>query len=1122
MSKKIKSLTCLLLLFAGFFSGWAQQNKRITVQVQNGTVLDCIKAIENQTDYTFLFNNSIGVDKKVTVSCVNQTVGQVLASVFTSNGIAFDIQGNQITLRPGTLGDKQQDANRVISGIVTDQKGEPLVGVGVILVEDPTKGTITDTKGNYSLPAQTGNTLQFSSIGMKTINLTVGKSNTINVNMDEDLNLLDKVIVVGYGSQKRANLTGAVASVDADVIKDRPLTNLGSGLQGAIGNLNISIANGRPGTGATYNVRGTTNLVGASALVLVDGVEMDPNLINPADVKDVVVLKDASSSAIYGAKAAFGVIMISTKSGSASSKPVITFSGNYSLNTPTFKPESMNSLEYVQWMNDANTTTNGRPYFDDLEVEMVNRYFNDPEHNTGVFHHPSDAPTKYRYCGNTDWYKTMNKSHYPIQQYNTSISGGNQSINYYSSLGYYKQGGISKWADEDYERITNVNNITYNVTRWLQLKLKTAVSLHDNDSGGNNKNGGSSLANVIPGDSRPIMPLYHPDGHFSGQGSFTNVAAWQSLGGSSNTRQSDFLYAGSIRITPFEGFVINGDYTYNYYHYAFKNHTKEFREYQDEGFSTIFPHTSPNSVSYNRSEKMHNILNLYSEYTKQLAMRHNFKAMVGFSQELLRVVGISEKRSNLISNDIPYLSLATGDRETSDSESELAMRGLFFRFNYNYDEKYLLEISGRFDGSSRFPKEDRFKAFPSFSLGWRVSKESFWEPLSGVVNDFKLRASWGSLGNQVVSSYYPYISTYGTQEVNYLFNGIKQMGVTAPGLVSDDLTWETVTTTDFGLDAALFDSRMDITFDWYKRTTKDMLTKSKTLPATLGTSEPQMNAADLEVKGWEGSIGWRDVLNNGLIYNASFILSDYQGRITKYDNPTNNINESYYVGKKLGEIWGFETAGLFQTDEEASSWNQSKVAGYKQYAGDVKLADINGDGVVDYGSNTLDNPGDRRVIGNNTPRFSFGLRLGAEWRNFDLTLFFQGVMKREVLPSNPFYLNHYTSQWSVPLKIGYDYWREDNKDAFFPRARLNGSAVKLAQTRFLQDASYIRLKNMAIGYSIPSRVCNHLGISKLRVFFNADNAWEYSRILKIFDPELTQVNAYPFMRAFSFGANLTL
>jgi TonB-linked SusC/RagA family outer membrane protein len=1014
-----------------------------------------------------------------------------------------------------------QAGKRQISGTVVDETGEPVIGANV-MEKGTTNGIVTDVDGHFSLSVSGGAVLQVSYIGYVTQDVPTGNGSSFNIRLVEDTKALDEVVVIGYGTQRKANLTGAVATVNSDVIEDRPITNLGAGLQGAIANLNITSSNGAPGQGASFNIRGTTNFAGGGPLVLVDGIEMDPNLINPQDVKDVTILKDAASAAIYGARAAFGVILITTKSGFVTQKPIVSFNANYSFNTPTVHPTYMSSLEYAKWMNDANMTTNGVNYFDDLTMQYITAYYNDPANNPDVFHHPSDAANTYRFSGNTDWYKTLNKSSYPIQQYNTSIQGGSEDVKYFTSAGFFQQDGISKWADEDFKRINVLQNITYKAADWIQVGLRTTLNIIDQNSGGQNKYGDSSMGSTIPGDSRPTMPLYYPNGHFagySGDGYFTNLAAWQSQGGFSKLRKNDIWATGTLKLTPFEGFAINMDYTYNYYIYSFKNFVREYWDYDADGPAVIFPHTSPNSVSHARSESQYDVFNAYAEYEKKFAGKHQLKAMVGFNQEGRTNRGVSLSRANLISNEIPYLALATGERTTNDSEEEWRIRGAFFRLNYIFDDKYLLEINGRYDGSSRFPKKDRFEFFPSISAGWRVSNEHFWNPLRPVINDFKLRGSYGSLGNQTVSGYYPYISSYGTGQVDYLFGGEKQMAVYSSGLVSDLLTWETVSQYDFGFDISLLDSKLTGTFDYYQRDTKNMLTKSKTLPAVLGTSEPQANAADLRTRGWEASITWANNLSNGLKYTTSFIMSDYQAEITKYDNPTKNISD-YYVGQKLGEIWGFVTDGFFKTDEEAASWDQSKVVGYKQLAGDIKFADIDGKPGVDYGESTVANPGDRKIIGNNTPRYSFGIRGTGEWHNFDLTFFFQGIMKRDIIAGTAFYLNHYTSQWAVPQKMNADYWREDNQDAFFPRARLNGSAVNINQTHFLQNASYIRLKQLALGYTIPAKITQKAHISKLRIYFNADNLWEYSSMPKTFDPELAVANAYPFIRSYSFGLNL--
>ena len=1018
---------------------------------------------------------------------------------------------------------ESQQSKIRITGTVVDRAGEPVIGANVIEKGVTSNGTATDVDGKFSLEVSSGATLTVSFIGYVTRDVAITSRTSLNIVLDEDLQALEEVVVIGYGSQRKADLTGAVATISSDVIEDRPVTNLGSALQGAIANLNITSSNGTPGQGASFNIRETTNFAGTGPLVLVDGIEMEPNLLNPQDVKDVTILKDAASAAIYGARAAFGVVLITTKSGFVTQKPVVSLSANYSFNRPTVHATYMNSLEYATWMNDANMTTNGTNYFDDLTIQYITAYYNDPVNNPSVFHHPNDAANTYRYSGNTDWYKTLNKDSYPIQQYNVGIQGGSEDVKYFTSAGFFRQDGITKFADEDFKRFNVLQNVTYKAADWIQIGLRAALNVIDQNSGGQNKYGNSAIASILAGDSRPTMPLYHPDGHFagySGEGYFTNLAAWQSQGGFSKLRRNDMWATGTLKLTPLEGLSVNLDYTYNYYIYSFKNFTREYWDYDAVGPAVIFPHTSPNSVSHSRSESQYDVFNAYAEYEKKFGGIHYFKAMAGFNQEGRTNRGVSLSRANLVSNEIPYLELATGERTTNDFEEEWRIRGAFSRLEYIFDDKYLFKLTGRYDGSSRFPKKDRFAFFPSVSAAWRMSSESFWESLRPTINDFKIRGTYGSLGNQSVSGYYPYISSYGTGQVDYLFGGEKQMAVYSSGLVSDRLTWETVTEYDLGFDISLLNSKLTGTFDYYQRDTKNMLTKSKTLPAVLGTSEPQANAADLRTRGWEAGINWQDGLSNGLRYTASLILSDYQAEITKYDNPTKNLSD-YYVGQKIGEIWGFVTDGFFKTDGEAAAWDQSKVVGYQQLAGDIKFADIDGKPGVDYGESTVADPGDRKIIGNSTPRYSVGLRGTGEWKNFDLTFFFQGIMKRNVIADRTFYLNHYTSEWAVPQKMNTDYWREDNQYAFFPRARLNGSAVNINQTHFLQNAAYVRLKQFALGYTVPESITRKANISRLRIYFNAENLWEYSKMPDTFDPELAIANAYPFIRSYSFGLNLS-
>lgn len=1125
---RITTFLLLVCVFCTFAENTHSQNARVSINKKNVQLETVLNEIEHQTDYLFIYNNQVNVNKKVSLKAKNQPVSKVLEELLADSGITYSVEGNHIVLGKQTMAAAPQQSS-TIRGKVIDTNGDPVIGANIV-EKGTTNGTTTDVEGNFSINAKSGSTLVITFIGYVREEVKANAGRRMEIILQEDSETLEEVVVVGYGTMKKADLTGSVATVGSEVIEDRPLTNLGAGLQGAIANLNISSSNGAPGTGSKFNIRGTTNLSGGEPLILVDGIEMDPNLINPQDVKDVTVLKDAASASIYGARAAFGVILITTKTGFVSQKPVVSLSANYSINVPTVHANYMNSMEYTQWMNDANTTSNGSNYFDDITMEHVRNYYNDPVNNLPVFHHPDDAASKYRYCGNTDWYEALNKKSYPMQQYNISVQGGSETAKYMTSAGMFQQDGISKWTDEDYKRFNVLQHVNYKVNNWLQVGLRATLSMVKMNTGPQNKYGNNSLGATIPGDSRPLMPVYHPDGHFAGycgDGYFTNQAAWLSQGGSAEMRNNNMYATAFAKLNPLEGLEINVDYTYNYYNYSFKNHVREYIDYDADGNpGSIFPHTSPNQVSYTKNESQYDVFNAYATYKKKFNKVHALEGMIGFNQENATYKGVGLSRNNLIANDIPFLNLATGDRSTSDYMNQWAIRGAFFRLFYAYDDKYLVQVNGRYDGSSRFPKDDRFAFFPTFSLGWRLSQEKFWKPIAHIVNDFKIRGSYGALGNQVLhqngyASYYPYISTYSTGEVGYLFNGEKQMGVYAPGLVSDQLTWETVKQWDLGFNISMFDSKLTGEFDYYVRTTEDMLTKSKTLPSILGVSEPQMNAADLRTKGWEVALTWKSSLQNGLAYSATLSLSDYQAEITKYDNPTKNLSDSYYEGKKLGEIWGFVTEGLFQSDEEASAWDQSKIVGFTQYAGDIKFADLDGDGKVTRGENTVNNSGDLKVIGNETPRYNFGIRGTAEYKGFDFTLFFQGTMKRDIIPSKTFYLSHYGSQWSVPQKMNYDYWREDNREAFFPRARFNADATNQNQTRFMLNGAYIRCKQLALGYTIPKYITEKAKISKLRVYFNADNLFEFSGMPDTFDPELATVNAYPFIRSFSFGANLT-
>ena len=1028
--------------------------------------------------------------------------------------------------------------NKQISGTVTDEKGTPLPGVSV-QIKSTTRGVATDFDGKYSIEASPGNVLLFSFMGYASQEKTIGKGGggnnlIINVKLKEDTQELSEVVVVGYGSQKKENLTGAIATVDAKVLESRPLTTIGQGLQGVIPNLNITTSNGRPGSGSSFNIRGYTSLNGGSPLVLVDGVQMDPNQINPNDVENVTVLKDAASAAIYGGRAAFGVVLITTKKGKKETPMQINISSDYSITRPTRLPDLVNSVEYLQMYMEADRTGRatgsgvGSQNFTDTDLQKAKEYLANPTPANSVYIDPNDA-RKYRYVGNTNWIKEMYPGWASQTQNNISLSGGTNKTTYLASVGMFSEDGLFKKAKQKFERYNITLNINTDITKWLSLYLKSTVNHKDNDQPANVGRGFS--AERFATDVKPLMPVYHPDGHFSGQGNFTNPFAVIATGARDTYKSDDIWITSGFTLTPIKNVKIVGDYTWNPYHMNSKNNVKMFKEYgaPTDGTSIYdpdkatdlgyYPHNNPATVYEANSHDLYKAANIYAQYENTFAEKHYFKAMVGYNQESKHNESFSVQVKNLVNQDYPFLKLNNDDKPSVGSGiSDWALIGSFFRLNYVYNQKYLVEVNGRYDGSSRFSRENRYVFSPSASLGWRISKEKFFEPINSVVSDLKFRASYGKLPNQQVNALYPYLPTmpYGNQ-TGYIFGTQQLPYVSAPGLVSNNFTWEEVATRNFGVDFGFLNNRLTGSFDYYIRNTTGMLVNGLALPAVLGVGAPQRNAADLETKGFELTLGWHDAIGEDFKYGVSFNLADSRSFITKYDlNPTGSLGD-YYVGREIGEIWGYTTEGLYQTDEDAAKLDKTKLAGYKWLAGDVKYKDLNDDGKIDYGKNTLDDHGDLSVIGNNHARYTFGLNLNAEYKGFDFTVFFQGVGKRDYMLNDVYFWGFSNAdEWSVPATNQLDHWTPENPNAYYPRLRFGGWGNTRTQTRYMQDASYIRLKQITLGYTLPKEVLSNIGLQNLRLFITGQNLCEWTKLIKSYDPELLSQN-YPINRVITIG-----
>lgn len=1018
----------------------------------------------------------------------------------------------------------QQD--NACTGVVVDQNGETVIGASVV-VKGTTNGTITGLDGDFSIPnVKKGDVIVVSYVGYMNSEI-IWEGKPLKIALKEDSKTLDEVVVVGYATVKKANLTGAVSAVDDKVLADRPIVNLGQGLQGTIPNLNITTS-GQPGKGSSFNVRGETSINGGSPLVLVDGVQMDPNLINPQDVASVSVLKDAASASIYGARAAYGVILITTKSGRKNMPTQVSFDASVSFNSPTTRPEYMNSMEYAHWMNAANNTTSGRDLLSQEEMEHIEAYFYDPVNNLPVFvaKDPSSwqygncQAGKYAYCGNTDWMKEMYKKTYPVQKYNVNINGGSDKATYYTSVGYMDQGSLMRYGDEGFRKFNMVNNINYDINNWMHVSMKTSYIRTELDGLAQDAVHGESW---IGNDTQPLMPVKHPDGNWSGQGNYTNFAAVLDEMGSRKTTKNDFWNTLALKLTPLKGLTINMDYTFNYYAEHGKVHRKTFNEYGIDGkFLQVFQHSRPSGVSESQANDTYNAFNLFGDYELTLG-KHYFKVMAGYNQETKHTRGFSASRDELISNDLPSMDAATGEKYVGNSDDSWATRSGFFRVNYSFADRYLLEVNGRYDLSSKFPKDDRSVFSPSFSLGWKLSEESwFKQATNGFFDELKIRASYGSLANQALDNgWYAYLSNYGTGTLGYIMGGKQPQYVLPGGLVSNTVTWEKVTQWDLGLDFVILQNRLKGTFDYYQRKTTDMLGPGRILPNILGMSEPLENAADMVTRGWELALTWNDQLDNGLHYSVGFNLSDTRAEITKYDNPTKSLSSPYYEGQIVGDIWGYESSLFQSADEIASAPDQSKLdGGISKVPGDIRFMDIDGNGVVDYGENTVDKPGDMKIIGNNKARYRYGFNISADWKGFDLGIFFQGVGKRDLMLPYTFKWQ-YGSMWQVPTAVGNDYWREDNAEGWLPVARFNGSqALGQNQTRYLLDASYLRLKSLSFGYTLPVSLTKQWGIQKCRVYFTGENLLTFKHTPEGFDPELDDPYKYPQQKSLALGLNV--
>lgn len=1033
------------------------------------------------------------------------------------------------------------DQNKV-NGIVKDKAGSPLPGVTVI-VQGTSKAVASDFDGNYSITASKGDVLQFSYIGMITKSVTVGDSNTINVVLEEDSNLLEEVIVVGYGTQKKINVTGAVSSVKiSEELGDRPVANVSSMLQGVLPGLTVTNSNsgGEPGAGLNINIRGAGTLTGngGKPYILVDGIpygERDLNALNPDDIEDVTVLKDAASAAIYGSKGAYGVILINTKKGKLGAKAKVEYSSNWAFSSPTMLPKIADSYTFALMVNQAQTNSGQTPWFTPDQLQKITDY-----QNGLIEHEAADANEDGNWDGgklgyaNNDWYDIFFAEDVPRVKHDLSVRGGGEKTTYYLSGSFFEQDGALKFGADKYERFNFAVNVSTKANDWLTLKTiaRYAKEVEDFPSGGF---GGYTRSIMYHQMSRvhPTSALYDPEGNL-----IDANALRMSKAGREITDKHNSFFNFSAVLEPVENWVTTLSYNKNIKS-TFMDREEFNAEFTQADGDIVNRGYSPEEMEKSGRLDERDLFNIVSSYKKSINEKHNISVMAGYEQRLDQFQKVGGRRKQLLTQEVPTISTSIGDQFVYDAEGHFASQGIFGRIKYNYKEKYLVEFNGRYDGSSYFSEGNKWGFFPSVSGSYVISKEDFFN--SNIVNTLKLRASWGELGNhdpKLASRYTPLMKN---DTSPWLEGGNQLVYINAPDIISPTLTWETVTTTNFGIDAAFFNNRLNSTAEIYKRVTSDMIGPSSVVPNMLGTSAPRVNNGELTVNGWELSLSWRDNIGKDFSYGVGFNISDNTARITAYNNPDKLLRTyddwqnkwvTRYTDYKLGDIWAYTSVGLYQTDEEAAAGPDQSKFRNRWLAGDMEYADLNGDGRIDDGSNTFDDHGDKSIVGNNRARYNYGINMNASYKGFDMSILFQGVGKRDyIFDSNTnLYYGFRGNFWQGSYTAAStDYWTPENPDAFFPKPYNTGEHKKNTQnqTHFMEDASYIRLKNLQIGYTLPSELLEKTGLfSSVRFHVSGENLWTKTDLNENFDPETLGGGwgggkIYPPSKVLSVGMNIS-
>lgn len=1135
---KLLRLLCVAVCFfcIGIMNVFAQEQK-VTVELKNATLKQVFKSIEGQTTYRFSYRNTLVDDKSdITISKRQVNVSVVLNEALKGRNLSYTIVSSKSIVISDRKEQSTPSKNKRVSGTVKSANGEPIIGANV-KITGTTIGCITDLDGNFTLEGVPANAkLTFSYIGFQTQEVAVSGRLSLSVVMKEDTEMLDEVVVVGFGSQKKVNLTGAVSAVQMDkVLGDRPVTNLGSILQGAMPGFTTS-SSAIPGGENQWNIRGLESITGGAPLVLVDNVIFnDLNLLNPADIESVSVLKDASSAAIYGARASFGVILITTKKAKNNETLNINYNNNFAFSRATNIPEPASPIDFIRTLKEGGYTSLWSGQHIDTYMNLLTEYNENP----------SGYPSGWTDVDGTKYFLRENSVMDEMletawkQTHNISAQGGSEKIMYRLSLGYTNEDGVLVTDKDAFSRINVTGYVSGDITSWFNTSLN--ISYNNGIKKYPFVDSSSELSNLW----QTNLPSYHPIGMLPYG---TEGEEYWVMTPANVIRLTDIQkkVTDNVRILSrsvlklFDGFEAILEYSHQASFQDVESYANYFEVHQGLAES-IKPSTSTTPFTQQRSSTKYTTINAFATYNKTFNHDHNVSALAGFNQEKSDYRYLLARSYNMISNELPSISGSDGSTPptTNDSYTQYALRSGFFRANYNYKQRYFIETNGRYDLSSKFPKQSRGGFFPSFSAAWNIANEPFMENYSRYISTLKLRGSYGVLGNQNIGAY-SYYPTMNVVNAPWIYEGNIPKTSEAPGMVRANFTWEKVESINGGFDFGFLNNRLSGSFDVYRRNTIGMLGPSVELPSVAGTAAPLQNAADLKSVGWELALSWKDRIGK-VNYGIGFNLYDSRSYITRYKNDSGlfyDRNEAqsakrYRKGMEIGEIWGYIADGFYTADDflENGSLKDGvvRIKGVTSHVGDIKYKNLRDDensvNVIDTGDGTVNNPGDRTIIGNSNARFQFGANGFVNWKGIDFSFILQGVGKRDAWIGGDITFPM-ASQYGIVYKhqVG-KIWTEDNTNAYYGRIYENAGSSQSANQRisdkFLYNAAYLRVKNITLSYTIPDRWLRNICVKNLKLFVSGENLFTFDHLPTGIDPENLKWN-YPYSRTISFGINLNL